>query len=235
MHELIKGLEGVEVVADDFLIIGSGETTEEGIRNHDKNIVKFLQRCRKYSLHLNTEKIQFKETEINYIGHIATTNGKKVGEVKIEAIVKMESPKDSTGEKRILGMFQYLKKFHPNFSDMTIALRNLTKKRQPWHWTELEEQEFTQIKQAITRTPVLRYFDASKSVTIQCNSSKDGLGGTLLQEDQPVAYVSRALTTTETKYAQIEKESLAIVFSCEKFHIYIYIYIYIWKTRNKGG
>ena len=145
----------------------------------------------------------------------------------------MESPKDSTGVKRILGMCKYLTKFLPNFSDNTIALRNLTKKRQPWQLTEVEEQEFTQIKYAITRTPVLRYFDTNKSVTIQCDASKDGLGGTLLQEDQPVVYVSRALTTTETKYAQIEKKLLAIVFSCEKFHTYIYIYI--WKTRNKGG
>ena len=136
---LFTGLEVLEVVADDFLIIGSGETTEEGIRNHDKNIVKFLQISRKYSLHLNTEKIQFKKTEINYIGHISTTNGIKV-EVKIEAIVKMESPKDSTGVKRIMGMCQYLTKFLPNFSDKTIALRNLTKKRQPWQLTELEEQ-----------------------------------------------------------------------------------------------
>ena len=44
----------------------------------------------------------------------------------------------------------------------------------------------------------------------------------LLQRDQPIAYISRALTKTETRYAQIEKELLAIVFSCKKFHTYIY-------------
>ena len=35
-------------------------------------------------------------------------------------------------------------------------------------------------------------------------------------------YTSRALTETEQRYAQIEKELLAVVFACEKFHHYIY-------------
>ena len=38
----------------------------------------------------------------------------------------------------------------------------------------------------------------------------------------PVAYARRALTETEKRYAQIEKEMLAIVFSLEKFHHYTY-------------
>ena len=43
-----------------------------------------------------------------------------------------------------------------------------------------------------------------------------------MQKGQPVAYYSRALTPTETRYAQIEKELLAIVFGCEHFEAYTY-------------
>ena len=62
----------------------------------------------------------------------------------------------------------------------------------------------------------------AEDVTIQCDASQAGLGAALMQGGQPVAYASRALTDTETRYAQIEKELLAIVFACNKFDAYIY-------------
>ena len=54
------------------------------------------------------------------------------------------------------------------------------------------------------------------------DACKSGLGAVLLQDGSPVAYASRALTEAECRYAQIEKELLAVVFACERFHQYIY-------------
>ena len=83
---------------------------------------------------------------------------------------------------------------------------------------------FDKLKKAVTITPyaVLRYYNVKEEVTIQCDASKSGLGASLMQQGQPVAYASRALTDAETRYAQIEKELLAIVFACEHFEYYIY-------------
>jgi transposase InsO family protein len=57
---------------------------------------------------------------------------------------------------------------------------------------------------------------------MQADASSTGLGACLMQDSQPVAYASRALTDPETRYAQIEREMLAIVFAAEQFHQYIY-------------
>ena len=73
------------------------------------------------------------------------------------------------------------------------------------------------MKSLVKKAPVFAYFDNEKTVHIQCDASERGLGAALLQNGKPVSFASRALTDTETRYAQIEKELLAIVFSCEKF------------------
>ena len=69
---------------------------------------------------------------------------------------------------------------------------------------------------------MLRYYNLEEPVTIQCDALQSGLGAALLQNGQPIAYASRALTSAETRYAQIEKELLAIVFACEKFEPYVF-------------
>lgn len=72
----------------------------------------------------------------------------------------------------------------------------------------------------MTKAPVLAYYDVLKPLEIQCDASETGLGAALLQNGQPVSFASRALTPTEIRYAQMEKEMLAIVFALKKFHQY---------------
>lgn len=46
MNEVVEGLNGVEVIADDFLIGGFGATKEEATASHDENLRLFLERAR---------------------------------------------------------------------------------------------------------------------------------------------------------------------------------------------
>ena len=86
-------------------------------------------------------------------------------------------------------------------------------------WEHEQHQVFDVLKRCITTAPVLSYYDVKKDVNLTCDVSQYGLGTAI---PKPVAYASRSLTQTEQHYAQIEKELLAIVFSCWKFHQYIY-------------
>ena len=84
------------------------------------------------------------------------------------------------------------------------------------------QQVFDEMKKALTITPALSYYDVMKPVVIQCDASDSSHGAALLQNGRPVAYSSRALTSAEANYAQIEKELLAIFSACEKFYQYVY-------------
>ena len=106
-------------------------------------------------------------------------------------------------------------------SKHTEPLRGLTRDDVEWQWKAEHQQAFNTMKTMLTEAPVLRYYDVKLPVTLSVDASKSGLGAVLLQELKPVAYALRALTETEQRYAQIEKEMLAIVFGAERFHQYI--------------
>ena len=64
----------------------------------------------------------------------------------------------------------------------------------------------------------MKFFNPAISSVIQADASQYGLGACLLQQGKPIAYASRSLSKCECNYTQIEKELLAIVFACGKFH-----------------
>ena len=107
-------------------------------------------------------------------------------------------------------------------SDMTKPLRELTTKDVDFQWDEPQQAAFDALKASVTNTPVLRYYNMEEEVTLQCDASQSGLGAALMQNGQPVLYTSRALTSPETRYAQIEKEILAVVFAYQRFDEYVY-------------
>ena len=222
MHEMVEGMDGIEVIADDFLIFGCGNTQQEAIRDHDKILRRFLVKCEKQNLHLNSAKVKLRESTVTYIGHNLSADGVQPGEDKLNAILQMPSPRDPTEIKRFLGMVQYIDKFIDGLSTKTVNMRKLIRKDVVWNWTQEQEEEFNTLKTSITTTPMLKYYNVKEEVIIQCDASKYGLGAVLLQQDRPVAYASKCLTETEVRYAQIEKEMLAIVFACKKFRQYIY-------------
>ena len=88
---------------------------------------------------------------------------------------------------------------------------------------------FEELKKDISTEPVLKFYNPRKPICLLTDASKDGLGAVILQQDEedeakwkPIAFTSRSLTACEERYAQIEKELLAIVFGSERFHQFIY-------------
>ena len=96
----------------------------------------------------------------------------------------------------------------PHLSEMTWPLRRLEDKDMEFQWLPQHSLAMDTIKKFLTKAPVLRYYDVSKPITAQCDASQSGLGAVLLQEGEPVCYACRALTDTESRYAQSRKKCL---------------------------
>ena len=222
MHEAIEGLQGVEVIADDFLVCGFGDTVDEAVKDHDQNLTAFLQRCRKLNLTLNLQKVKLRLSQVPFMGHLLTADGVVTDPNKVRAIRDMPTPTDVKSLKRFLGMVTYLAKFLPNLSSVCEPLRRLELKNTEWCWLPVHDEAVQSIKNLVCKAPVLKFYDVNQEVTIESDASLSGLGASLLQEGQPVAFASRALTPAEGRYAQIEKELLSVVFACERFDTYLF-------------
>lgn len=181
-----------------------------------------LDRAREINLRLNPLKCKFRLDQVCYVGHIFTKEGLKADPTKTEAINKMPVPEDVPALQRFLGMVNYLGKYIPKLSEIAAPLRQLTRRDTAWCWLPQHQQAFHQLKSCLTSPPVLAYYNVKYPVTLTCDASCYGIGAACLQEGRLVAYASRTLTDTETRYAQIEKEPLAVVFACSKFRDYIY-------------
>lgn len=221
LHEHLGDLEGVEVLRDDILVIGSGDTLEEANADHDKNLLQLLKRARKVNLKFNSKKLNLRKPEVKYMGHVLSREGLKPDPDKVQAVSEMPKPTCKQETLSLLGFVNYLAKFLPRLSEIAQPIRELTKKDARFIWSRQHDEAFEQIRQLVTSHPVLKYYDMNAEVTLQCDASEKGLGATLLQNGQPVAFASRTLSQVEQRYAQIEKECLAIVFGCSKFSQYI--------------
>ena len=133
----------------------------------------------------------------------------------------MKTPENVQELETVLGMVAYVAKFIPSLSDLCAPLRE-AKKSEEWYWGPTQQAAFTKVKEALTSETVLRYYDVKKPITLTVYALMKGLGAALIQGGGVIAYASRALTPTEQRYAQIEKEALAIVFGCTKFHKMLY-------------
>ena len=142
---------------------------------------------------------------------------------KIQGILEMPPPKDTTQLQSFLGMVNFMHNFIPHLSEHTATLRSLLNKNAVFHWDESTNAAFQKLKSLIAEAQKrsLKFYNRNLPLTVQADASKHGLGAALLQQGQPVAFASKSLSDTEKRYANIEKELLSVVFTCEHFQTYL--------------
>ena len=225
-------LEDLQIIsiADDIFIPGCGNTDTAARIDHDRKLIAVLEKFEQHHVKLNVNKMRFLVRRATFMGHVITTDVLQPNPATVQALVTMPTPNDKQAVRRFLGAINYLSKFCPQLSSVTQPLRGLTKEDTPLLWSPKHQHAFDEAKALATAAPCLAYYDVNAPVVLQVDASDYGLGAALLQPSkqhsdgafddsslQPVAYSSKSLTPTEQRYAQIEKECLAIVEAFNKF------------------
>ena len=219
MNNILRGMDGVLCHMDDVLI--SGTTQEE----HDTRLHKVLQKLQFQGVTLNRQKCEFGRRRLTFLDHTIDGNCIPPDPHKTNAILKMVKPKTPTELWRFLGMVNQLSKFTPNIASLTKPLREPLSTKKSWCWSHFQDEAFEKVKMELTKPSILAFYSPDANSKISSDASSFGLRVMLLQQHadkwRPVAYASRAMSDTEQRYSQIEKEALSLVWACEKFSDYV--------------
>ena len=217
MDLIMEKCPGVISIHDDIVIYS---TCEE---DHDANLINLLNVAQVEVLILNSKKLELKWPRVSFFGAEYSTEGMHPCPKKIQGSTEMTPPIDKQQLASFIGMVTYMGNFVLHLSHHMEPLRTILKQDLVFHWDQMANSSFQKIKDLIAETAAqpLRYYDRTKPMVVQADASQRRLGTCLLQEGQPIAFASKSLTDIETRYTNIERELLTIVFACQRFNTYV--------------
>ena len=215
IQTLIADIPGVRNVSDDIVVYGRNQNEQEAALDQT------LHRLHECGLTINPTKCEFNKTSIEFFGYIFSGDGLTPAPEKVKALQDAAEPRNPTELCSFLGMAQYSARFIRNFATITEPLRKLTRSDATWKWEQPQTDAFDSVKAALSAATAMPYFSPYKETKIIVDASPVGIAGILVQDDQPTAYGSRALSDVESRYSQTEREAFAVVWACEHFDIYV--------------
>ena len=240
INKVLKGLHKFVVTyLDDIIIFSKTE------KEHLEHLRIILQRLKEAGLKLKSSKCDFMKKQIQYLGHLISSNGIQPLPKKLESIKNMPAPQSPKEVKQFLGLAGYYHKFVPQFSDLSRPLTRLTRKDVLFKWTKECQACFKLLKEALWHMhPILWYPDPDRPYVLFTDTSKYGWAGVLTQPyeeiaksnqlttdtdaspkktviNHPVAYISGLFRGSQLNWAALTKEANAIYLSVRKLSFYL--------------
>ena len=220
-------MEGVTGITDDMVIVGRGEM------EHDRNFLAFMEKCMSNNLTPNSEKIQFKQSQVSFYGDCWSKHRISPDPKKIQALTHMEFPVDKETMWSFLGMINYLNRYSALSAHLATPLSALTHQATDYKPGKVHFENFNQLKVEISNMKALPYFDVNAETTLHMDASKKGLRACLIQKGKVICYASRTLTKTEQNYQNLEWEALGTIWGMEKFLYFLYGKEFTLETDQK--
>ena len=220
LDSIFIGMEGVTGIADDMAIEGRDEM------EHDRNFLAFMEKCMNKNLTLNSEKIQFKQSQVSFCGQCWSKHGISPDPKKIQALNHMEFPPD---KESFLGMVNCLNRYSALSAHLAAPLSALIHQAVDYKPGKVHFENFNRLKLEISNVKALPYFDVNADTTLETDASK-GLGAYLIQKGKVICYASRALTKTEQNYQNLEQEASGTIWGNGKVPL-----LPVWKGLYIGN
>ena len=186
--------------------------------DHLRHLTNLFKALIRNGLKISPRKCKLFKTSLVYMGHqVNIIDGiPHITPVKsrIDAIVKLDPPKGPKNCKQFCGMVNYLSMFLKDLQTKLIPIYHPTKKGVPFHWGELQQEAFDQIKKDLTEAPVLAMPNSEGHMVLVSDTSKIACGSTLYQEQKGryrlIAYFSKKLPLSAQRYSISELELTGI-------------------------
>ncbi|GJP47431.1 hypothetical protein CLOM_g6619 [Closterium sp. NIES-68] len=194
-------------------------------RLHLKDLEAVFQRLQQHRLITKGSKCEFLKQELEFLGHVISTEGIRIDPKKLRAIQEWKPPTNLQQLQSFLGFVNYVRRFIPNMAGLTGPLTDLLQKGTCYEWGEKQQAAFEALKKLLMSPPVLRIADPERPFEVITDASDIAIGAVLMQDFgnglQPIAHEYRKMQSAERNYPVHDKEMLAIVHAFKIWRCYV--------------
>ena len=230
MEEVLRDIDCADPYVDDIIVGSTGETEEELLINHEKDLRKVLETLKEAKLVADPKKTHLFVREVEFCGHILREGQRFPSPGKLMPIQKWQLPQTLTQLRGFLGLCNYYEEYVEGYAQLAWKLMEKLKVRGPdakagsqirLEWNQEEIEAFNALKAKLAHGLSLHQVKPDNPFQLRTDASQTAVGAVLKQEHKekwvPVCFFSRKLTSSQLNWTPRDKEGYAIVASLVKF------------------
>ncbi|KAG9393907.1 Zinc knuckle [Carpediemonas membranifera] len=202
------------IYIDDIIVMGRDEPS------YIRNLWDVLKRCQEYDLHLGRDKCVFAAAEVEFLGRLVSGDTVRIAEDRIDDIKKLKLPTSKRSAQALVGFLNYFRDFVPNFASRAHPLLQVSAgKAEPGG--PGQQAALGDVIAELLKRVSLVHFKTDATHVLMTDASDVGCGAVLLQDGQPIAFMSHAFSAVQTRWSTTEQEAYAIILAVQRWRKFL--------------